>query len=197
VTDDLIDFIRKLRWADVPPLVQRRAGFLLADHAAVAVAGRAAPASRIAADYASQAHAGGEAVALLDGRRLGVLGAAWSNGALANALDTDDGHRITKGHPGAIVIPAALATAQLADAPLERFLAAVVVGYEVAIRAALRCTLATLRTTPRARGVRSALPRRQRRCWSSRETRSGTRSVVSPNTMRRSRRSCGRSPDPR
>lgn len=137
MSDALIHFIRELRWADVPPLVQRRAGFLLADHAAVVVAGRAAPASRIAADYASQAHPGGEAAALLDGRRLGVLGAAWSNGVLANALDMDDGHRITKGHPGAIVIPAALAAAQLADAPLERFLAAVVVGYEIAIRAGM------------------------------------------------------------
>jgi 2-methylcitrate dehydratase PrpD len=137
VSDELIDFIRELEWSDVPPLVQRRAGFLLADHAAVAVAGRAAPASRIVADHASQAHSGDEAAALLDGRRLGVLGAAWSNGVLANALDMDDGHRITKGHPGAIVIPAALATAQLADAPLECFLSAVVVGYEVAIRAGM------------------------------------------------------------
>ena len=137
MSDALIHFIRELRWADVPPLVQRRVGFLLADHAAVVVAGRAAPASRIAADYASEVHPGGDAAALLDGRRLGVLGAAWSNGVLANALDMDDGHRITKGHPGAIVVPAALAAAQLADAPLERFLAAVVVGYEVAIRAGM------------------------------------------------------------
>ena len=137
VSDALIHFIRDLRWADVPPFVQRRAGFLLADHAAVVVAGRAAPASRIAADYASEVHPGGEAAALLDGRRLGILGAAWSNGVLANALDMDDGHRMTKGHPGAIVVPAALAAAQLADAPVERFLAAVVVGYEVAIRAGM------------------------------------------------------------
>ena len=137
MSDALIHFIRELRWADVPPSVQRRAGFLLADHAAAVVAGRAAPASRIAAGHASEVHPGGDAAALLDGRRLGVLGAAWSNGVLANALDMDDGHRITKGHPGAIVIPAALAAAQLADAPLERFLAAVVVGYEVAIRAGM------------------------------------------------------------
>jgi 2-methylcitrate dehydratase PrpD len=137
VSDALIRFVCELRWADVPPLVRRRVGFLLADHAAVVVAGRAAPASRIAADHASEVHPGGEAAALLDGRRLGVLGAAWSNGVLANALDMDDGHRITKGHPGAIVIPAALAVAQLADAPLERFLAAVVIGYEVAIRAGM------------------------------------------------------------
>ena len=43
---------------------------------------------------------------------LGAVGAAWCNGVLANVLDYDDGHRLTKGHPGAVVIPAALAAAQ-------------------------------------------------------------------------------------
>ena len=93
---------------------------LLADLAAVCVAGRPAPASELAAAYASAVHPGDEATALLDGRRLGAVGAAWCNGVLANVLDYDDGHRITKGHPGAMVIPAALAAAQLADAPPRR-----------------------------------------------------------------------------
>lgn len=101
----------------------------------MSVAGRAAPAARIAADHAAAVHPGADATALVDGRRLGALGAAWSNGVLANALDMDDGHRLTKGHPGANVIPAALATAQLTGASAKRFLAAVAVGYEVAIRA--------------------------------------------------------------
>jgi 2-methylcitrate dehydratase PrpD len=131
------DFVRSLRWSDVPAPVQRRVRHLLADFAAVSVAGRAAPAARIAADHAAAVHPGADATALLDGRRLGVLGAAWSNGVLANALDMDDGHRLTKGHAGANVIPAALATAQLAGASEERLLAAVVVGYEVAIRAGI------------------------------------------------------------
>ena len=108
---------------------------LLADLAAVCVAGRPAPASELSAAYASAVHPGDEATALLDGRRLGAVGAAWCNGVLANVLDYDDGHRLTKGHPGAVVIPAALAAAQLADATAEELLLAVVVGYEIAIRA--------------------------------------------------------------
>ena len=47
-------------------------------------------------------------------------GAAWANGVLANVLDYDDGHRITKGHPGAMVIPAALAAAEATGADLRR-----------------------------------------------------------------------------
>jgi len=134
---ETVDFISSLRWTDVPAPAQRRVRHLVADFAAVSSAGRPAPASRIAAEHAAAIHPGTEATALFDGRRLGVLGAAWSNGVLANALDMDDGHRLTKGHAGAIVIPAALAAAQLTNAPEERFLAAVVVGYEIAIRAGI------------------------------------------------------------
>ena len=115
--------------------VQAHTRLLLADLAAVCVAGRPAPATRMAADYATAVHPGDEATALFDGRRVGAVGAAWANGVLANVLDLDDGHRLTKGHPGAVVIPAALAAAQLADATAEELLAAVVVGYEVSIRA--------------------------------------------------------------
>lgn len=132
-----LDFIRGLRWADVPSPVQEHTRLLLADLGAVCVAGRPAPATRMAADYATAVHPGDEATALLDGRRTGAVGAAWANGVLANVLDLDDGHRITKGHPGAVVIPAALAAAQYADAAAEDFLAAVVVGYEVSIRAGI------------------------------------------------------------
>lgn len=126
---------RGLRWANIPQPVRRRLAWLILDLTAVSIAGRAAPAATIAADFAAEAYGGDAATALLDGRRLSMPGAAWANGVLANVLDLDDGHRITKGHPGAIVIPAALAAAEARDASLEEFLVAVALGYEVAIRA--------------------------------------------------------------
>jgi 2-methylcitrate dehydratase PrpD len=131
----LPDFVTGLRLDDVPDATRRRLDLLLADLAAVCVGGRPAPASRIAVEYARAVHAGDEATALLDGARTGALGAAFANGVLANVLDFDDGHRLTKGHPGAMVIPGALAAAQLVDADVEGLLAAIAVGYEVAIRA--------------------------------------------------------------
>ena len=93
---------------------------LLADMAAVCAAGRSAPAAAIAADHVVAVHPATEATLLIDGRRAGAVGAAFANGVLANVLDFDDGHRLTKGHPGAIVIPAALAVAQLVDATPTR-----------------------------------------------------------------------------
>jgi 2-methylcitrate dehydratase PrpD len=127
-------FARELSWRDVPPHVRRHLGLLLLDHAAVCEGGRLAPASRIAAEHASEVYGGDAATSLYDGRRLSVPGAAFANGVLANALDHDDGHRLTKGHPGAIVIPAALAVAEHVDATVEELYASILVGYEVAIR---------------------------------------------------------------
>lgn len=135
VADQVTAFSRDLRWADVPERVRRHVALLLLDLASVAVAGRPAPASLIAADHASEAFGGAAATSLLDGRPLSAPGAAWANGVLANVLDYDDGHRLTKGHPGAIVIPAMLAMAESVDASPTAFLEAVLVGYEVALRA--------------------------------------------------------------
>ena len=131
-------FALGLEPADVPDEVRARLDLLLLDHAAVCAAGRRAPAATLAADYAGAVHAGSEAVALVDGRRLAAAGAAFANGVLANVLDYDDGHRLAKGHPGAVVVPAALAVAQLVGAPPDELTTSVLVGYEVALRAAVR-----------------------------------------------------------
>ncbi len=132
-----IAFIHDLTWNDVPEDVRERVRLLQRDIVAVSLAGRETPAARIAADHATEQHPGCAATALVDGRRLSATGAAWANGVLANALDFDDGHRLVKGHPGANVVPAALAVAEAAGATVEEYLTAVVVGYEVALRAGL------------------------------------------------------------
>ena len=101
----LVEFVTQLSLSDVPAATRTRLGLLLADMAAVCIAGRPAPASAMAADYAAAVHPGSEAALLLDGRRVGAVGAAFANGVLANVLDFDDGHRLTKGHPGAVSSP--------------------------------------------------------------------------------------------
>ncbi|HEX3978348.1 MAG TPA: MmgE/PrpD family protein [Solirubrobacteraceae bacterium] len=133
----LVEFVAGLSLGDVPGPTRARLGLLLADMAAVSTAGRPAPASAMAAGYAATAHPGAEATLLVDGRRVGAVGAAFANGVLANVLDFDDGHRLTKGHPGAVIIPATLAVAQRVNASVAQWLEAVVVGYEVAIRAGI------------------------------------------------------------
>jgi 2-methylcitrate dehydratase PrpD len=137
VDQALCEFIAGFRLGDLTAPARERLRLLLADMAAVCAAGRPAPAVGIAADHAVDVHAGDDATLLADGRRAGVVGAAFANGVLANVLDFDDGHRLTKGHPGAVVIPGALALAQRLDATPAELLEAVVVGYEVSIRAGI------------------------------------------------------------
>ena len=63
--------------------------------------------------------------------------AAFANGAAAHAFELDDVHEEAVNHPGAVVVPAALALAEELNAPGLAFLEAVVVGYEATGRAGL------------------------------------------------------------
>lgn len=73
-------------------------------------------------------------------------GAALVNSAAASALDLDDGNRSAGGHPGASIIPACLAVAESSQCDALDFLAAVVLGYEVAVRISAARDLAVLET---------------------------------------------------
>ncbi len=76
----------------------------------------------------------GEEVATVlsaDGLRTSPILAGFANAGLANALDYDD---TLVGHHGSTVIPAALALGEAFRVSGRRFLEAVVVGYEVAVR---------------------------------------------------------------
>ena len=86
----------------------------------------AAAVNRLAADGA------GEATILPDGETRPAEHAALRNGIFAHSLDFDDTHRESSLHPGAPVVPAALAMAEREGASTERFLAAVDAGYDVA-----------------------------------------------------------------
>ena len=63
--------------------------------------------------------------------------AALANGAAAHAFELDDVHEEAVNHPGAVVVPAALAVAEACDASGLAFLEAVVAGYEAMGRAGL------------------------------------------------------------
>lgn len=88
-------------------------------------AGRSAPAGN-----AARASVWGEAEA-----RLRPADAAMVNAVAAHAFELDD--FIAKLHPGAVVVPAALALAEAAGAPGEVLQRAVAAGYEVTIRTSL------------------------------------------------------------
>lgn len=128
-------FAGDLRWDDIPADVRAQAVRCVLDLCGAAVAGSRMKAARIAASYALEAHGSGECTIIGSDASSTPVGAALANGFAASALDIDDGYRPIKGHPGAVVFPAVLAAAECARTSGARFLMALVVGYEVSMRA--------------------------------------------------------------
>lgn len=75
-----------------------------------------------------------EATLLSDGSQSSAYMAALVNAAASHVVEMDDLHKGSILHPAAPVIPAALAMAEREGASGRELLAAIVVGYEVAIR---------------------------------------------------------------
>jgi 2-methylcitrate dehydratase PrpD len=137
VVVSLTDFIIHTRYHDLPAAVREQLRKSVLDAFAAMLGGWAVPATQIMANYAAATMPGKEATVVGKGKVCNATGAALANACAANALDIDDGFRPAKGHPGAVIIPAALAQAQAVNASGSEFLAAVVVGYEIGMRASV------------------------------------------------------------
>lgn len=129
-------FVASTTWDDLPSSVQHLARLALLDTLGAVLTGTLTPVSRITAEYAAETWPGDEATILLHGRTASAIGAAFANGYAANGVDIDDCARYTRGHPGAQIMPTALALSEAGALSGAQMLTAMVVGYEVALRAA-------------------------------------------------------------
>lgn len=137
-TDTVIQFILNSRFEDLPPEVAHQAKRCTLDALGALLAGTDTPVARMMSDFAVRYYAGTEATIAVSGRQASPVGTVLANGFAANALDIDDGYRLVKGHPGACVLPVLITAAEMAPALRGRdFLTALVIGYEVAIRAGM------------------------------------------------------------
>lgn len=137
---DVTEFIAELRYEQLPPDVVVQARLCLLDLAGVAAAGRATEMSALMRRHAVENYGAGSRSARLifDGRRASPVGAAMAGAATIDSVDAHDGHAMTKGHSGVAVLPALLAFADgMPDLTAAQLLAALVVGYEVGIRAGM------------------------------------------------------------
>ena len=64
----------------------------------------------------------------------GAIEAAFSNAMLAHSDETDDSHAPSESHPGASIVPAALAAGEQFPIDGARFLRAVALGYDIGTR---------------------------------------------------------------
>ncbi len=135
---ETIEFIHDTQWRDVPAPVRSQARRCLLDTLGAAMGGRRTELSRIVHDFAATAYDGQGARLWLDGRPVSPPGAALANGMTIDALDIHDGSLLVKGHAGAAVVPAVLATVPVTGGRSvsgQELLTTLVVGYEVALRA--------------------------------------------------------------
>ena len=133
-TEELIAFLQELDYTRLSGEVISQAKRCVLDWVGVAIAGSRTPMARISERFATTQFGPGDATLITSPNRLGEVGATWVNGICGSALDMDDGHRLAMGHPGAAVIPTALAVAETIGASGAEFLTAIVGGYEVAVR---------------------------------------------------------------
>jgi len=136
----VIQFIHETTWNDLPGDVRSQARRCLLDTLGAGISGRTTELSQIVYAFAASAFGGQGAQLWLDGREVSPPGAALANGMTIDALDIHDGHSLTKGHAGAAVVPGLFATvspAKAAGLSGEAFLTALVIGYEIALRAGI------------------------------------------------------------
>ena len=131
----LAEYAAALRYEDLPAAVVQQAKECIIDTVAAGICGSALPWSRIVIDYAERTGAGGRSHILGRGSTVQAPAAALANGALAHAFELDSLTRPGAGaHPGATVLPPALAVAQEKGADGRALITAFVAGNEVMIR---------------------------------------------------------------
>jgi len=139
ITAPLAAFCADLSVERIPFQVVARARLLVVDLLGAIVRARAeaAAASTLIAMVKTLGWSNGHSRVFGDEVCHGPAGAAFLNASLGHALDFDDTHAPGTLHPGAAVIPAAIAAGELIDASGAEVVAGIVAGYEVTCRAAI------------------------------------------------------------
>jgi 2-methylcitrate dehydratase PrpD len=137
-TRELAGWISRLRHADLPPRTREVVRTLLFDTLGCGVNGHATPWAKTLLAWAREgAPAKAQATVWGDSApTLRASDAALVNGTAVHAFELDDYHQ-AKLHPGAVVIPAAVAMAEKLGSSGEALVTAIAAGYEIMIRSSL------------------------------------------------------------
>jgi len=133
----MVDFSTRVCYEKLPPGVINQVRRIVLDTIGCMIAGtRTVTGRRILSLAEDLKQPGGTTVMGAD-EPVNPMMAANINGVIANVLDGDDGHRLAKGHPAGVIVPAALAAAEMERADGRRFIEALVAGYEVGLRSGM------------------------------------------------------------
>jgi 2-methylcitrate dehydratase PrpD len=135
ISETYADFIVRTQFQDLGAEVVQQAKKLILDLVGVSLAGYATMEfPKIVVGFFTDLEGKPEATIIQTKKKFPAVNAAFANASCAHAIDMDDGHRFGALHPGAVVIPAALAAAELGGADPKTLLAGIVAGYEIMIR---------------------------------------------------------------
>jgi len=133
LTRRLAEVLAAVTYDDLPADVVADTRRSVLDWLGSVMAGSVEPPARMAQRVVAGLGTSGEATVFGAGRA-SAAGAALANGVASHILELDDVHKGSTLHPGAPIIPAALAVAEREHAGGRAFLLAVAAGYEAALR---------------------------------------------------------------
>ena len=132
--EKLSSYMSQAATRPLPEEVVEKAKHHVVDTFAAMISGSELPPGRAALQFA-QAYGGKEVATVVASKMMcGPIEAAFANGVLAHSDETDDSHGPSRSHPGASVVPAALAAGEQFGVDGVHFLRAVTLGYDVGPR---------------------------------------------------------------
>lgn len=149
----LADFAYDLSYRDLSSEIIEKAQISVADGIACALMAYDLPSSRIARRMWRDLKKAGKSSAWMNGEKGDAQSTAWLNCILMHGILHDDMQESTVGHMGSFVIPAAYALAEQEGKGGKDLLPAIVAGYEVSGRIALKSGLPIVKRGFRASPV--------------------------------------------
>jgi 2-methylcitrate dehydratase PrpD len=134
VISEVSAYIARGTEAELSAEVTKKAKCHILDTLAAIVSGSHLKAGQVAMKYIENQGGKKEAQVAASNVVTSAIHAAFANGMMAHADETDDSHTKALVHPGSAVVPAALAMSEREGADGISFLKSVVVGYDIGCR---------------------------------------------------------------
>lgn len=129
------DFVYSTKWEDIPNDVREKSKYYLLDWMGALIAGSSTSEASIIQDIIKNQGGAPQANVIGLKQKTSVLNAALGNGYISHILEVDDVHSKSISHPAAPIDSSALSVAQSINASGKDLLLAIILGYEIMLRA--------------------------------------------------------------
>lgn len=133
-TFKLENYILDTKWDTLPQEVQSRMKGCFIDLMGALIVGSKSAQFEVGLKLAKSLFGSGDIAVIGASEKLNFAGASTAMGHSSNAYDIDDGHNITRAHPGTSFVGAILAAAYQKNVSRNEFLATLLLAYEATIR---------------------------------------------------------------